>query len=168
MEIQLPPRVGVFALLLGAALVPMSVSVVGAPLALAAEPLMTLIGSHVNPLVLPTATLLACITVGVVLLLLRWAMVRGTTSPGSLLGRNQGLFAAARVVAWVYLAGSVITLAASEIEWFFQVPFFNLTQLNVLSVQGQVFMVVVLSSIGILMLVLLAPRILAACARRAI
>jgi hypothetical protein len=165
MEISLPTRVNVVAWVLGAALVAMSVSAIGAPLGLAATPAMKLIETHVNPVVGPMATLLSCITVWLVLLALRWASGRGTTRPGSIVARNQAVFASARVVALVYLAQLIVALAASEIEWFFQVPFFNVTQLSVLSVPGRVFMAIVLPLIGIVVLLLLAPRIPAAGSR---
>jgi len=168
MDISLPNRVNAVAWVLGAALAAMSVSAVGAPLSIAAAPAMKLIETHVNPLVVPMATLLHCITVWLVLLALRWALARGTTKPGSIVARNQAVFASARVVALVYLAGFIVALAASEIRWFFLVPFANVTQLNVLSVEGRVFMTIVLPSIGIVMLVLLAPRILPAGSRRAV
>ena len=168
MDISLPKRVNAVAWVLGAALAAMSVSAVGAPLSIAAAPAMKLIETHVNPLVVPMATLLHCISVCVVLLALRWASVRGTTRPGSILARNQAVFASARVVALVYFAELVVGLVASEIWWFLAVPFFNVTQLSVLSAQGQVFMTMVLPSIGIVMLVLLAPRILPAGSRRAL
>ena len=165
MDISLPNRVNVVAWILGAALVTMSVSVVGAPLGLAAGPAMKLIETHVNRLLVPMATLLDCISVCVVLLALRWASVRGTTRPGSILARNQAVFASARVVALVYFAELVVGLVASEIWWFLAVPFFNVTQLSVLSAQGRLFMTIVLPLIGIVLLILLAPRIVRADSR---
>ena len=168
MEILLPTRVNLVPGLLGAAFAAMSVSTVGAVLGLAVQPAMDLIGTHANPLVLPTATLLGCFNVWLVLSALRWALVRGAARPSSILAQNQPMFASARVVALVYFAELVVTLVASEIRWFFEFPFANSTQLSVLSPQGRVFMTIVLPAIGIAMLILLAPRILAARSRRAV
>ena len=168
MDISLPNRVNVVALLLGAALVAMSVSAVGAPLSLAAYPVMRMVEVRVNSLVSPLVTLLNCVTVGLVFWALRWASARGATQPTSLLGKNETVFASARVVAMVYIANIVVGFIASEIRWFFEVPVFNATQLSVQSVQGRVFMTVVLPLIGVGIVVAVAPRIVGESPRRAV
>ena len=166
-DISLPGRVNVVALLLGAALAAMGVSVAGAPLGLAVLPLMRVLEIRVNPLVSPAATLLNCLTVWLVLLALRWAVARGKRWPTSIWARNDAVLAAARVVAVVYLAQLVVRFAASEIRWFFDVPVFNATQLRVRSFQGGVFMAVVLPMIGVVLLLAVGPRILASQTRDA-
>jgi hypothetical protein len=166
-NISLPDRINVVAFVLGTAFVAMSVSAVGAPLGAAALPVMQVLETHVNWLVTPAATLLNCATVWLVLLIVRWLSTRGAGQPSSMLARNGAVFAAARVVGLVYLAGLVVGLVASEIRWFFDVPFFNTTQLSVRSVQGRVLMTVVLPFMGLALLVTLAPRILKFDSRRA-
>ncbi len=165
MEISLPKRLNVVAWVLGAALVAMSLSVIGAPLGMAVQPAMEVIGTRANPLVMPTATLLRCITAGILLLALRWMSARGMAKPGSILGRNQAVFASARVVTLVALAEYVVELAGYEVTRFFEVPFFNVTQLNVLSPLGRIFMAVALPAIGAAALVLLSPRVLPAASK---
>jgi hypothetical protein len=168
MDITLPDRVNVIAFVLGTAFVAMSVSVVGAPLGVAALPAMRLLETHINWLVTPSATLLNGVTVSLVLLTVRWLSARGVRRPTSTLARNSAVFAAARVVGLVYLAGLVVALVASEVRWFFDVPFFNTTQLSVQSVPGRVFMTVVLPLMGLALLVTLGHRILRFGSRSAV
>jgi hypothetical protein len=167
MDISLPDRVDVIALILGAAFVAMGVSAIGAPLSVAASPAMRILEVRANWLVLPAATLLNCATVGLVLLAVRWLSAMGTSRPGSIPARNAPLLAAARVVALVYLAQLVVGLAASEIRWFFEVPFFNITQFSMQSVQGRVFLAIA-PLIGLGVLVILGPHILGQSKRSAV
>jgi hypothetical protein len=168
MDISLPDRVNVIAFVLGAAFVAMSVAAIGAPLSVAALPVMKVLEARANWFVLPAATLLRCMTVCLVLLAVRWLSARGMSRPGSVLARNAPMLAAARVVAFVYLAELLVALAAAEIWWFFEVPFFNSTQLSMQSVEGRVFLTTVLPLIGLGVLIVLAPHILGRTSRSAV
>ncbi len=162
MELSLPSRLSVAAGLLGAALMAMGVSVIRAPLGLVVQPAIKLVETHANPLVLPVVTLLGGLTVLLLLLALRWAIARGTEAPDSIVGRNRAVFVGARVVGWVYLAQLIVEFVGSETKAFLEIELFNVAQLDMLSPHGQLFLMTVPPLVGILSLILLAPRIFGA------
>lgn len=160
MDMTFSTRTDLFRLLLATALVMMCVSTIGAIVGLASWPVMQIIQDRANSFVSAAAALINALSIGLVIWGLRAARSRASARPESLWSRNADVLDVARFVAFVYLAGVVVSFVGQQARSFVEIPVGNATQIDMFSPTARFCFEVLFPAVGAVILLVVGPRFL--------
>jgi hypothetical protein len=146
------------ALLFGALLFVLGLSMSGFVVSYVAQPLMVATQRSANDFLSVTAAVINVVSVGIVYLLLLRARSLGRSRPASIWARNSETLSAGVLVALVYLILIPVNLFVAELRSFFQVTFGNLLQINTASGAGRALVMFGLPIVGIALVLLFGPK----------
>jgi hypothetical protein len=146
-------------LFFGALLFVLTLAIVGAGVALVTQPAIRFLRDAANAWVTPGAAVVNLLSVATAYFLLGRAHTMSAARAATIWSRNSEVFAAALLVAIVYLALIPVNLLVGELRAFLEIQGGNTLQIDMSGGTGLLFTTLVLPLAGILLVLLIAPRL---------